>query len=93
MATEEPSHKQSQGLQAPKHQPLKAHLVPCLPACQPKSYCVQRSLLLLVWWGNTWSVCGHTKLLAGFVGPEAEVQAMSAGVVHHTLAATDHKTT
>jgi len=36
------------------------------------------------------SVCGHETLVAGSVGPEAEVQAMSAGVMLHTVAATDH---
>lgn len=40
-----------------------------------------------------WSVCGHKKLVAGFVGPEAEVQAMSAGVMLHTSVATDHSRT
>ena len=83
MATQEPSLKQSQGLQA-RPSIISPSSTSCLlSTCLPTPVILRTEKLVGVVW-VLWSVCGHLKLVAGSVGPEAEVQAMSAGVMLHT---------
>lgn len=79
---------------SPKHhQPLKHILSPVYLLANSS----QTAYTEACWWcwgaaGVAWAlcfVCGHKKHVAGSVGPEAEVQAMSTGVLLHILAATD----
>jgi hypothetical protein len=85
MATEEPSLKQSQGLEA-RPSIISPSSTSCLLfTCLPTPVILRTEKLVgievvLVW--VLCSVCGHETLVAGSVGPEAEVHERGSNAPH-----------